>query len=345
MHRPWVSALIVLALAGTVAAGAPVDRLEQFKQLAHRYADAPDSESESRLLVALFALADAEVTDNLRSGGPFASIAFIRERLEAFGEEWGGVSFTVSDLPGPARDSAMLGLFTVTRGEPRGSLRIYEGVAGAASLRATRTQEGRVDVHPWPARGGSPQFLASWIGAANGRGTSALRLELWRRRAAGGWWGSDLFPDGLLASGFSAKDGRLTVRYAIGYPGWKPGCADETEQEDVYGDGPSGLTLLRRRTVNPWHRELQSAATRLFAAVSASDGKTLAELVPDRALRGRLPRGLRPEPACDERDPSAPGTVIVAATSERDDRRVPWSLTWRHNARGWRLTAADPVLQ
>src|SRR5262252_10576402 len=144
MHRPWVSALIVLALAGTVTAGAPIDRLEQFKQLAHQYVDALDPAAESRLLDALFALADAEVTDNLRSGGPFASIAFIRERLEAFGEEWGGVSFTVSDLPGPARDSTMLGLFTVTRGEPRGSLRIYEGAAGAASVRTTRTQEGRV---------------------------------------------------------------------------------------------------------------------------------------------------------------------------------------------------------
>src|SRR5215469_5426104 len=126
MPYPWASALIVLALIGNATAGAPVDRLEQFKQLAHQYAEVADPVSESQLLGGLFALADAEVTDNLRSGGPFASSAFIRERLEAFGDEWGGVSFTVSDVARTASGSTMLGLFTVTRGEPRGSLRIYE---------------------------------------------------------------------------------------------------------------------------------------------------------------------------------------------------------------------------
>jgi hypothetical protein len=348
MRRPWASTLLVLALIGTAGAGPPPDRLERFKQLARQYADAPDPASDGPILAALFGIADGEVTESLASGGPFASTAFIRERLDAFGDEWGGASFMVLEPAGTARGSTMLGLYTVTRGEPRASLRIYGTVAGEASLLAASTQEGIIAVHPWPARAGAPQFLASWIGAADGRGARPLHLELWRRvheGARGIWRGTDLFPAGLRTTGFAVTGGRLAVRYEIDYPGWKPGCGDETEQEDVYSDAASGVTLVRRRVVNSWHRELQSAATRLFDALRASDGRTLAELVPDSGLRARLPRDLRAEAACDERDPAAPGTAVVAATSEREDKRVPWSLTWRRDARGWRLTAAAPVLQ
>ena len=42
---------------------------------------------------------------------------------------------------------------------------------------------------------------------------------------------------------------------------------------------------------------------------------------------------------------AAPATVIVAATREHDGQRVPWSLTWRRESRGWRLAAAGPMLE
>src|SRR3989304_5467262 len=48
--------------------------------------------------VELDALLDGEVLDSLRVGGPFASIGFIRERLDAFGEGWGGGALRVQPL-------------------------------------------------------------------------------------------------------------------------------------------------------------------------------------------------------------------------------------------------------
>jgi hypothetical protein len=97
--------------------------------------------------------------------------------------------------------------------------------------------------------------------------------------------------------------------------------------------------------LNGWHRELQSAVTRFFVALHADDTKTMAALVPNGSLRARLPNELEAEPVCDERLPGSPATVIVAATHEHDGQRVPWSLTWRRDARGWRLTAAGPMLE
>jgi hypothetical protein len=84
---------------------------------------------------------------------------------------------------------------------------------------------------------------------------------------------------------------------------------------------------------------------RFLAALAAGNRAALAELVPDRALRGRLPRALAPEPACDQGSPGAPAGVTVAATEERNGRLVPWSLSWRRSPRGWRLHAAAPMLQ
>lgn len=343
-----MSGLLAVCLVGSAMAG---DRLEQFRLLARQYAEATDPESDGPLLSGLFGIADAEIGESLRSGGPFASAAFIRERLEAFNDEWGGASFKVAEPVGVTTNPVTLGLFTVTRGESRGSLRIYGRSDGEASLLAAVTHEGSVEVHEWPARAGASQFLASWVGAASGRGSWALHLELWQRRPRESprrvWSSADLFPEGLRATGFRVKDGHLIVQYEIRYPGWKPGCADETEQEDVYraSSGTSGLTLVRRRVVNEWHRELQSAVTRLFDALAAADRRTLAGLVPDASLRARLPRELRPEPVCDERGPGTPAMVSVAATRERDQRRVPWALAWRRGPGGWRLAGAAPVLQ
>lgn len=349
----WAGALTLLAvaLAGSAVAAEPVDRLEHFKELAHRYAEGSGPDMEGPLLAELFGVVDEEVIENLRSGEPFASAPFIQERLEAFSDEWGGAAFTVA-VPTPStKDAPMLGLFTLTRGEPRGSLRIYGRASGKPSLLAAVTHEGSVEAHAWPSSRGVVRFLASWLGAPTGRGSRSLHLELWQTRAGEGpvrvWSSDDAFPGGLQVRRFAVKGGEIVVRYEAQYPGWKPGCAGETEQEDVYRQpaGARGLALVRRRVMNGWHRELQRAVTRLFGALGAADRRTLVELVPDPALRARLPSDLRADPVCDERGAEAPAVVIVAATRERAESPVPWSLSWRRGARGWRLEAASPVLE
>jgi hypothetical protein len=351
----WAGAvtLLALGLAARAMAAEPVDRLEHFKELAQRYAEGegvgPDMEGP--LLGELFGVVDEEVIENLRSGEPFASASFIQDRLEAFSDEWGGAAFTVA-VPVPAtKDAPLLGLFTMTRGEPRGSLRIYGRASANPSLLAAVTHAGSLEAHAWPSSRGVVRFLASWLGAPTGRATRSLHLELWQTRAGEGavrvWGSDDAFPGGLQVRRFAVKAGEIVVRYDLEYPGWKPGCAGETEQEDVYRQsaGAQGLALVRRRVMNAWHRELQRAVTRLFDALGAGDRRTLVDLVSDPALRARLPSGLRADPVCDERSAGAPGVVIVGATQERAESRVPWSLSWRRGARGWRLEAASAVLQ
>jgi hypothetical protein len=143
------------------------------------------------------------------------------------------------------------------------------------------------------------------------------------------------------------QPGELVVRYEPPYPGWKPGCPGQVEHEDHYRLARAGgLVLARRRVSNGWHRELGVAADRFFRAVAAGDTRALGLLVPAPALRARLPRGLEPEPLCEQAGPAGPrGPVTVAATELRDGRRVPWALAWTRAPAGWRLQAAAPVLQ
>jgi len=306
-----------------------------------------DQESDTRLLSELFALVDDEVHDNLASGPPFSSAAFIQERLNAFGDAWGGAAFKVVSVGRGTRAPAMVVLFTVTRGGSLGSLRFYRREVGRSSLLATATHDGLVEIREWPDAG---NVLAIWSGPEVGQGSRPLQLDLWGLHGASPmrvWSTVETFPGGLKATGVSLRTGQLVIRYEVQYPGWKPGCPDGTEQEDVLGWRARGigLTLLHRRVVNGWHRDLQSAVTRLYRALGTDDRRTIAELVADPLLRARLPRELRAEPVCDARDPARPSTVVVAATREHDQQREAWSLTWRGGARGWRLAAAAPVLQ
>jgi hypothetical protein len=235
----------------------------------------------------------------------------------------------------------------LTQGEPRSSLRIYDRTG---MLVAAATREGQLEVRPW-STAGARQFLVKWTGAQTGTEARVLRIEVWRLRAQSvpvrDWTSDDAYPDGIAATGFSARGGQLVVRHESRYPGWKPGCADQTEQEDVYRQAPRspGLVLAHRRVLNAWHRELQAAVTRFFAALGADDRTTMTTLVPNPSVRARLPSELRPESVCDERLAGSPATAIVAATHEHDGRHVPWSLTWRRGSRGWRLTAAAPMLE
>src|SRR5437867_8327503 len=179
MRGASASAPAALAVAGSARPAAHGDRLGLFTGLDRQYAEAPDPPVDDPLLAELFGVVDDEVIENLRSGGLFASVAFIQERLEAFSDEWGGAAFEMAAPFGKATDALMLGLFTLTRGEPRGSLRIYGRSDGPGSLLAVVTREGSVEVSAWPDRNGAPQFLASWLGPATGRRSRALHLELW----------------------------------------------------------------------------------------------------------------------------------------------------------------------
>src|SRR5207244_10840161 len=100
------------------------------------------------------------------------------------------------------------------------------------------------------------------------------------------------------------------------------------------------MSRLIRKHHNSSHRDRHAAVARLFAALAEGDEPSLAALVPDAALRARLP-ALVPEPACDAAD-GVRETVSIAATSA--DRR-PWNLTFRRAGVRWRLTAAAPVMQ
>jgi hypothetical protein len=155
------------------------------------------------------------------------------------------------------------------------------------------------------------------------------------------WDSSALFPGGLAAHWYGVRGTEITVRHAARYPGWTPGCDGQAEYEDVYRLAPGGSAFTRtsRREINAWHREVHAMAERLFTALARGDRAALGALVPDAALRGRLPATLRGEPACDGA-PGPDGTVAIAAVAGHRD---PWTLTFRRAAGGWRLLAAAPM--
>ena len=350
MRAPrWPAALGLALLAASAAVAA--DRLDGFPDLARRFAGTADPAAQAEAAAEIAQMVDAEILESLRAGGPFASAAFIQGRLDALGDEWGGADFRIVQVPGASGDGLTLGLLTLTRDQPWGSLRIY-GAGPAAALLGSSSHDGGPELRAWrQPRGAHAEWLATWVGPPDGRGSRRLTIELWRQSGpatvARTWSSESAFPDGLQASDWRVGDGMLRLRYETRYPGWQPGCADQTEREDVWATSArtAGLSLQNRRVLNGWHRELHAAVDRLFAALDASDREVLTALVPDPALRARLPRALRADPVCDVRPPDAPGTVVVGATRVEGDRLAPWSLAWRRGPRGWRLTAATPVLQ
>lgn len=350
-------------MCAPAAAGA-ADRLERFRTLATgdlAVAQLDGGTEVERVVSELYALVDEEIVESLEAGAPFSSVEFIQERLDGLASAWGGAVFrALRPAAGPGRPTLTVAVLSLTGVPGSGSMRVYgRGPGGVLPLR-TATYDGLPEIHAWPAaRDGAPQWLMSWTGAASGRGVRPLRLELWRQRggdAARAWSTADLFPDGLSASAVAVRRGEIALRYELRYPGWKPGCDGQTEQEDTYhvaaGDVPG---LARRTVVNGWHRDLGSAVDRFFAALRGRDARRLTELVPDARLRSRLPAGLRPEPACEAQSPDTPGMVVVAATDEGERASSgavaprppsPWSLWWTRVAGGaWRLSAAEPVLQ
>ena len=100
------------------------------------------------------------------------------------------------------------------------------------------------------------------------------------------------------------------------------------------------LTRVSRQQHNAWHRELRAAVERLFAALAEGDESAVTAVVPDPAMRARLP-GLVPEPACDAAD----GTRETVSIAASDAERRPWTLTFRRSGIRGRLAAINLVLQ
>jgi hypothetical protein len=343
---PWLASwlalcIAVLALVPRVAAG-PADRLERFRELAAaRLATAQiGEEAADETYREIYELLDDEIVDSLASGGVFASVAFLQDRLDGFSEVWGATVVRVMRA-GPLT----VGAFQLAGGPIGNTVRVYGRLHDEAALLTTLSREGRPVLYPMaPAAGDAAQFLVVWEGPPSAQGMRPLQIDLMREHAADGarvvWSSTAAFPDGLFVRRWSVRGEEVRVQYEMRYPGWTPGCDDQTEQEDVYRVTPGASVLQRiaRRQVNGWHRDFRLSVSRLFSAISADDRQALSGLVPDASVRSRLPRTLRAEPACDAPDGS--DRVSVAATAERG----PWQLTWERRGTQWRLIQAAPII-
>ena len=349
MARRSCLALLLLLVhlsipVATVHALAPADRLDRFRALAAtRLAGAQlgDESAPDDAYREIYALFDEEIVESLGSGGVFASIGFLQDRLDAFAETWGATVVRVMRV-GPLT----VGAFQLSDGPVGNSVRVYGRLREEAALLTTLSREGRPIVYPIaPAAGPLVQFLVVWEAQPSPHGARPLRVELVRQHGDGVrvvWSSTSAFPDGLFVRSWSVRGNELRVQYEMRYPGWTPGCTGQTEQEDVYrlAAAEPGVVRIGRRQVNGWHRDFRDLVTRLFSAISADDRQTLSGLVPDAGLRTRLPRTLRAEPACDATEgASMPERVSVAATAERG----PWQLTWERRGTQWRLIQATPI--
>jgi hypothetical protein len=356
MDRRWGAVALcawLLATAGGPAEG--TDRLERFRELAVSrlgMLELTGLDPGDRAVSELYALVDEEVVESLQTGGPFASLAFIRERFDGFAGAWGGIAFRLRRVPGPSGADLTVAAVTLSRLGQLNSLRVYTGVGREARLGQVVTRDGVPALHAWPpAPDGRAQLVVSWTGEDSGWGERPVRVELWRAAGADGlrlvWSTAAAFPEGLWASRHAVEAGEIVIRYGARYAGWTPGCDGQTEHEDAYRPAPgTGVpTLARRHVWNGWHRELHASVARFFAALQAMDARTLAELVPDPGLRSRLPATLVAEPACEVPSPDRPGGVVVAATAQEAGRPAPWALAWVRRPRGWQLAGAGPVLQ
>jgi len=322
----------------------PVDRLDQFRQLAQTSLGRGDADAPPDAYRAMYALLDEEIVESLGTGGLYASAGFLQDRLDAFGEAWGAAAVDVLRV-----GRLVVGAFQMSDAPGVNTVRVYGRLGGEAALLTTLSRDGRPTVYPWAAApSGATQFVAAWEGVATGRGVRALRLDLVRQQGDDVrvvWTTTDLYPDGLMASGYAVRAGEIRIRYELHYPGWTPGCDGQTEAEDVFRASAESGTLARKvgRQLNAWHREMRATVAQLFAALASGDEDRLATLVPDPRMRRRLPSTLRAEAACDAAEGgAAPTTVSVAATAEH----TPWALTFqRGGAARWRLTGARPVLE
>jgi hypothetical protein len=333
---------LLLSVTAAAAAGRG-DRLDRFRELAaSRLAltQIVDGDAPGEAYREIYAVLDDEIVESLASGGPFASLEFLQDRLDSFADAWGGAALRLVRAGG-----LFVGAFVLDERSNGNSVRVYGRLAadGPALLTALY-RDGRPSVSVLPGAR-DDAFVAAWEGAPSGWGTRALRIELLRRVGDGvrvAWSTTEIFAEGLLARSWSVRGADVRIRYEVRYPGWAPGCEHQTEQEDVYRVTPvAAVTRVARQEHDAWHRELHAVVGRLVAALSGRDEATLRTLVPDPTLRSRLPMTLHPEPICDAREGAAGNAVSVAAAADRQ----PWTLTFRRQGTRWRLTGAARVLQ
>jgi hypothetical protein len=342
-HRALVVGLVVLASVGSSASADRGDRLDRFRELAASrlgLAQILTTDSPIDAYREIYALLDDEIVESLASGGPFASLAFLQDRLDTFADAWGGATLNLVRA-----GDVMVGAFVLDERSAANSVRVYGRLPGeGAALLTAFYREGRPTVYGLPGARDAA-FVVVWEGMPSGWGTRPLRVELLRRDGAGvhvAWSTAGLFADGLLARSWSVRGGDVRIRYEVRYPGWTPGCDGQTEQEDVYRLAVAApVARVAHQEYDTWHRDLHAVVGRLAAALSARDESALGALVPDRALRARLPATLRAEPACDARQGAGGDAVSVAAEADRQ----PWTLIFRRLGGRWRLTAASRVLQ
>ena len=344
---------LLLALAPARLGAAP-DRLDRFRAVAReQLMTATDAPARERAVRDLYELVDAEVLDSLRGDEPFSSVVFIRERLDALMEAWGGATLRVVRIPAAGRRAPVtVGLYSLVGVEGSGSLRLFVGSGPGASLAAASTHDGLLDAQVWPAGPDRiARILALWGGPPAAHGVRTLHGELWQAREPDrverAWSTTTREPEGLAVTEWRTQPGELVVRYQPHYPGWKPGCVDQMEQEDHYRLAADGaLAVARRQVINAWRRDLGVAADVLFRAIERADARAVARLVPAAAVRARLPAVLVAEPVCEQIGPAgARGPVTMAATEVREGRRVPWALSWTRSPSGWRVSSARPVLE
>ena len=344
---------LLLALAPARLGAAP-DRLDRFRAVAReQLMTATDAPARERAVRDLYELVDAEVLDSLRGDEPFSSVVFIRERLDALMEAWGGATLRVVRIPAAGRRAPVtVGLYSLVGVEGSGSLRLFVGSGPGASLAAASTHDGLLDAQVWPAGPDRiARILALWGGPPAAHGVRTLHGELWQAREPDrverAWSTTTREPEGLAVTEWRTQPGELVVRYQPHYPGWKPGCVDQMEQEDHYRLAADGaLAVARRQVINAWRRDLGVAADVLFRAIERADARAVARLVPAAAVRARLPAVLVAEPVCEQIGPAgARGPVTMAATEVREGGRVPWALSWTRSPSGWRVSSARPVLE
>jgi len=161
----------------------PVDRLDQFRQLARSHAslghgDAAESPDAYR---DMYALLDEEIVESLGAGGLYASAGFLQDRLDAFGEAWGAAAVDVLRV-----GRLVVGAFQMSDAPGVNSVRVYGRLGGEVALLTTLFREGRPTVYPWsPAPSGASQFVAAWEGPVTGQGIRPLRLDLIRQHGDG----------------------------------------------------------------------------------------------------------------------------------------------------------------
>ena len=153
-----------------------------------------DAEPPAEAYREIYALLDEEIVESLASGGVFASLEFLQDRLDAFGEAWGGAT------------SALIARSAGCSSAPSSSATARPATACASTAAARRGGAADHDVPRGPPRActrcraaaDGAQFLVAWEGAPSGRGTRPLRVELVRahggRRARRVVHGAACFP-------------------------------------------------------------------------------------------------------------------------------------------------------